>query len=138
MLKECEFIIHDFKLPNHSSELSKAEDIIEKFKNRLKIIELQKRIDDKTHTDTYEEIIRVLDYVGRLSQYVFNIEDELEALYTSRYKHSPELSKKLWLDHYDSLHHPYSLLKNRCFRMLEELDAMYYKRHKKHPPNWNP
>jgi hypothetical protein len=136
MLSNETLIQNNLILPDHNEELSKAETIIEKLKNKLKIIQTQKRINDKIHTQTYEEIIRVLDYLGRLSMPAFNIEDQLEALYTKQYIHTPELAKKLWLDHYDKILHPYSLLKNRCFRLLDELDTEYIKRNKQYPPNW--
>lgn len=136
-VENSNFIVHDFNLPNHANELSKAEEVIKKLKNKFKLIQNQRSINDKTHTILFEEIIRVLDYVGRLSMPAFAIEEELEQMYIIRYKNSPELAKKLWLDHYERIHHPYTLLKNRCFRMLEELDAEYFKRLKKHPPNWN-
>lgn len=132
-----EFIKHDFRLPDHSTELSKAEDVIEKLRDKFKkIVEIQ-AINGKIHTELYEEIVRVLDYLGRLSTPAFDIGDELERLYILQYPKSPKLAKKLWLDHYDSIHHPYSLLKNRCFRMLEELDEEYQRVWKKNPPNWN-
>jgi hypothetical protein len=137
MLEELTLIEHDFNLPDYSNEISKADEIIEKIKNRLKIIQNQKRIDDKFHTETFEEIVRILDYVGRLSRPAFEIEDSLEALYIKQYLHSPELAKKLWLDHYGKIHHPFNLLKNRCYKLLEELDSEYIKRNKKYPPNWN-
>jgi hypothetical protein len=136
-LPAAEFITHDFRLPDHKDELCKAEALIEKFKHRLKIIQIQRRIDGKMHTEFFEEIIRVLDYVGRLSKSVFDIEDEMELQYIKNYPKSPELAKKLFNDHYEYLHHPYTILKNRCFKLLEELDAEYYKQHKKRPPNWN-
>jgi hypothetical protein len=138
MSETLEFIKHDFNLPNHDNELSKAEDVIEKLKNRLKIIEIQRTIDDKTHTQMFEHVVRILDYVGRLSMPAFAIEDEMEEMYKMKFLHAPELGKKLWLDHYGNVHHPYNLLKNRCYKLLEELDAEYFKRHKKKPPNWNP
>jgi len=132
-----EFIKHDFKLPDHSAELSKAEDVIVKLRNKFKkIVEIQS-INGKIHTELYEEIVRVLDYLGRLSNHAFNIGEELERLYVLQYPKSPQLAKRLWLNHYDSIHHPYSLLKNRCFRMLEELDEEFQKVWKKNPPNWN-
>jgi hypothetical protein len=136
MSNEC-FITHDFRLPNHSNELCTAEEIIEKLKTKFKEIQENKTIDDKSHDYLYNEVIRILDYVGRLSMAVFAIEEEMEKLYVLQYKQSPELAKKLWNDHYEELHHPYTLLKNRCFRMLEELDKEYQKVHKKNPPNWN-
>jgi hypothetical protein len=130
------YLAVDFALPNHATELSKAEDIIEKLKTRVKKIQETKSINDKKHTDLYEETVRVLDYIGRLSIPAFEIEEQLERLYVLHYPKSPALSKKLFWDHYENVHHPYSILKSRCFRVLEELDKEYRKRFKKNPPNW--
>jgi len=137
MPNEGSFITHDFKLPNHSNELCKAEEVIEKLKLRIKKTEESKTINDKNHDEIYNEIIRILDYVGRLSMPAFGIEEEMEKMYTLQYAKFPELAKKLMNDHYEQIHHPYTLQKNRCFRMLEELDGLYQKTHKKNPPNWN-
>jgi hypothetical protein len=136
-MQEQEFITVDLKLPNYSNELSKANDVIEKLKKKIDKITIDKTIDDKLHTDLFEEVIRVLDYVGRLSMPAFAIEDDLERMYIKQYLHSPELAKKLWLDHYEKIHHPYTLLKNRCFKLLDDLDEVYIKVHKKNPPNYN-
>jgi hypothetical protein len=137
MTVETQFIEHDFNLPNHETQLQKAEEVIEKLKDKFKHIQITKSIDDNTHTTLYEEVIRILDYVGNLSKSAFAIEEDIEQLYTLRFHHAPELGKKLCNDHYEKIHHPYTLLKNRCFKLLEDLDAEYYKRKKKHPPNWN-
>jgi hypothetical protein len=72
-----QFITHDFKLPCHSNELSKAEELIEKLKHKLEKIMNLNTVDDKSHDYLYNEIVRVLDYVGRLSMPAFKIEDEL-------------------------------------------------------------
>jgi len=138
MSKPNEFIKHDFSLPNYDNELSKAEDVIEKIKNRMRVMEIQRSITDEEHTKTFEYIVRILDYVGKLSMPAFAIEDELEEMYKMRYLYAPELSKKLWADHYGKIHHPYNTLKNRCYKLLEELDALYIKKFKKKPPNYNP
>ena len=130
------FLQVDFKLPNHSNELSKAEEIIAKLKTKVESLAANKTIDDKQHDYLYNEIVRVLDYIGRLSMPAFAIEDELEQMYVIKFHKSPAMAKKLWLDHYETIHHPYTLLKNRCFRLLEDLDIMYVKRYKKNPPNW--
>jgi hypothetical protein len=137
MLQKEEYITHDFKLPNHSNELSKATDFIEKLKLKIEKLKAEKSIDGNVHTTVYEEVIRVLDYVGRLSMPAFEIEEPMREMYIMQYKHSPLLAKKLWIDHYEKIHHPYTLLKNRCFRLLDELDTMYFKKFKKQPPNWN-
>jgi len=138
MSESLEFIKHDFNLPNHDNELSKAGDVIEKIKNKIRILEIQQSIDDKVHTQIFEHVIRVLDYVGRLSTPAFAIEDKMEELYKMKFLHAPELGKKLWLDHYENVHYSYNLLKNRCYKLLEELDVLYIKKFKKKPPNWNP
>jgi hypothetical protein len=132
-----QFIVHDFKLPNHSNELSKAEEIIEKIKNNVRSIETNSSITDEIHLKTYEEVCRILDYVGNLSKPIFEIETEIEDLYVLKFPHSPELARKLWQEHYEELHHPYNILKNRCFRLLDDLDEEFHRVHKKHPSNWN-
>jgi hypothetical protein len=132
-----QFITHDFKLPNHSNELSKAEELIEKLKHKLEKHISNETIDDKNHDYLYNEIVRILDYVGRLSMPAFKIEEEIESIYTLQFAHAPELGKHLWLLHYEDLHHPYTLQKNRCFRLLELLDAAYIEKYKRNPPNWN-
>jgi len=124
------------ELPTHENELSKAEDLIEKHKNRLRVIQMQRTIDDKSHDTFFNEVVRVLDYVGKLSMPAFAVEDQLEEMYAIKFKHSPQLAKKLWLDHYEVIHKPYTLLKNRCYRLLEEVDIAYFKKFNKHPPNW--
>jgi len=136
MLKTC-FIKHDFNLPDHSNELLMATEIIQKIKNKLKQIKKIKNINDKTYEQLYEETIRILDYIGNLSMSVFKVEEEIERMYTMQFQHSPQLGKKLCNDHYTNIHHPYSLLKNRCFKLLDDLDDEYIKRNKRKPPNWN-
>lgn len=136
MFNEQKFIDYDFKLPNHDNELMKAEEAIQKLKNKFIDIQKKENINGKQHDDLYNNIIAVLDYVGKLSIPVFHIEDDLEKMYILQYPKQSALAKKLWLDHYDTLHHPYTILKNRCYRLLEELDKEYIKQNKKYPPNW--
>ena len=131
-----EFIKYDFELPCHENELSQAGDIIEKLKNRFNSYKEEQSITDKQFVQFYEEIIIALDYVGRLSVPVFGIEDELQEMYDKQYLYAPELAKTLWMKHNGELHHPYNLLKNRCFKLLDELDEMYKKLYEKEPPNW--
>ena len=130
------FIEIDLDLPNHNNQLSIASDTIEKLRDKFRVLETKKSIDDKEHELMFEEIIKVLDYVGRLSMPAFEVSDDIERMYTMRYNHSPELARKLWLDHYEDIHHPYNLLKNRCFKLIDELDELYIKLNRKTPKNW--
>lgn len=134
---KAQFIVHDFNLPIHKLELSKAESVIEKCKEKFEVIVREKSIDDKNHTELFEMIVRALVYVGRLSEPAFAVEDELEAMYTLQFKHSPNLAKQLWLEHYEDIHRPYTVLKNRCYRLLDMLDEEYIKVHNCNPPNFN-
>lgn len=122
--------------PDHSEELLKASDAIQKLKKTIKTIEIETSINDGIHTKLYDDIVYVLMYVGDLSESVFDLQDQLETQYLRTYIHTPELAKTLWLEHLDKLHYNYNLQKNRCYKLLEELDALYHKKFKKHPPNW--
>lgn len=138
-MSEPELIKHDFKLPCHDNELSYAGDKIEKLKHNLnKTITEVKLIEDNEFVIVFEEIATVLDYVGRLSMPAFAIGDEMEEMYKMKFLHAPELAKKLWLDHFSNVHRPYNALKNRCFKMLEDLDKYYVSLYDKNPPNWKP
>jgi len=132
-----EFIVHDFNLPDNANDIAKADFVIEKLKKKVDKLKVNNVLTDISFVVLYEEIVRVLAFVGNLSVPAFDIEDELEAMYTKQYIHAPELAKKLWLDHYEKIHHPYSLMKNRCYKLLDDLDELYRALYKKDPPNWN-
>lgn len=130
------FIVHDFGLPNHEEELKTADDHLSALKLRFSTVIANDLMTNSLHDDYFEETIKILDYVGRLSIPCFKINYELERMYVNRYPHSPALAKKLWLDHYESIHHPYNLIKNRCFRVIQELDQAYRNKYNCQPPNW--
>ena len=133
-----QFIIHDFNLPNHESELCDAEETINKIKLKLLIIYRENSINDFIHEYYYEETMRILEYIGRLSTPALTLSQKIEEMYVLKFPHSPALAKQLWLNHYRDIHHPYNILKNRCFRILYQLDNEYFKSYNKFPPNWKP
>ena len=137
MTKEIIPIVNDFNLPDHNKELSNIEHNIGRIKILFGEINKNGSITDKIHDDLYEKTIKILSYLGKLSTPCFAISRELEEMYIFNYPKSPKLSKKLWLDHYRKIHHPYSFLKNKCYSILDNLDDEYNRVHKKHPPNWN-
>lgn len=126
----------NLNIPNHASKLKQAEEKIKNLRKEIDYIKSNSTITDKKHTDLYEEVVHALDRVGRLSNSVFDIRDELEQRYKTAYVKATRLGFTLFEEHYSKLHHPYSLLKNRCFTLLEELDKVYIKKFKKYPPNW--
>jgi len=121
------------QLPNHTVELNKADSIILTLRDKVEFLQNCMSISDVQHLQTYEEIFRILDYVGTLSQSIFDIQDELENEFMKKYKNS-----HLWTDHYEIIHKPYNVLKNRCYKMLDELDELYIECNGKHPSNWKP
>lgn len=129
-----ELIEHDFNLPCHGNELSDAENKIDKIKFRLDEIKTNKTIDDNIYVTMFKQIVHVIDYVGGLSMPAFEINNELEEMYKMKFLRSPELAKKLWLDHYGEIHKPYNILKNRCYRLLDVLNAEYLEKFDKKPP----
>lgn len=142
----CPKLELDLVIPNHSNELSKAESIILDISTKIKKTvkpfinkdgELETSITDKTFETLYEEVVKMLDYVGTLSVSVFEVEAFIESSYIAKYIHNPLEAKFAWYKHYSELHNPYSLLKNRCFNLLSDLDDEYFKKFKKLPPNYN-
>jgi len=136
MCEDYEIINSNIVLPDHTLELDAANILLEKYKIITKSFATTNAITNVQHLELYEKIIRVLDYVGRLSMPVFEINEEMETLYFIKYPQSPELAKKLWLEHYGILHNPYNLIKNRSFTALDNLDNLYFKCNGKHPDNW--
>jgi hypothetical protein len=130
------FITIDLNLPQDSNELSRIEETISKLKVRIETIIEKKLITDDIHEDTYEEVVIALDKVGKLSEPAFAVEEQIETMYTLKYPHNPAFAKLIWYAHYEEVQHKYSLLKNRCFRMLDELDMAYDDKYGKNPPNW--
>ena len=136
-MPQQDFIKTNFNLPTYENELSKAEYTIEKINKKITKATAEQNLPGELHTLLFDEIVRVLLYVGHLSEAGFAVEEQLEQMYALKYIHSPALAKQLWLEHYESIHHPYNLLKNRCFRMIDELDELYVALYDSTPPNWN-
>ena len=126
----------ELDLPDHTRELQDTEEFILKLKGNLqdyKRNRLASPMSNKEYEVLYEDIMKGLYYLGYLSGPAFECEDIIEQEYFKVYKHAPELAKKLWWDHYEQVHRPYTLLKNRLFKMIDELNDLYILIHK-HPP----
>jgi len=132
MQNETELKI-DLNLPNHEEELYEAELKITELRQELLTQKKKKELTKKQYNHLRDEITRVLYYVGSLSMPAFEVDDYLENEYHKVYSHAPELAKKLWQDHYGRIHRPYNILKNRLFRMYDDLDKIYLDVNKKEP-----
>jgi hypothetical protein len=129
----------ELNLPDHTKELEETDDYIKNLKQKLITYRADKTVQPmskKQHKIMYEEIVRGLYYLGNLSGPAFAAEDKIEKEYFNTYKHAPELARKLWWDHYERIHRPYTLFKNRLFKMIEDLDELYFAIFKCPPPDY--
>lgn len=126
----------ELDLPDQTEELTNTEYALGEIKTRFREIQKNKSIDEDIHEELFEEIMILLDYLGYLSQSAFKLRDYIEDEYFKKYKNAPALAKVLWQEHYALIHRPYNILKNRCFRLIDELDKEYYNVHKTYPPNY--
>ena len=126
-------LVEGICVPNHQLELEKAEEYIEDLKFKFRNCERLQKITEKEYIELYQETIRILYYVGDLSQPLFDCQEELEDRYIKMYIHSPELAKKLFFEKCHEVHKPYNLLKNRCYTILDGLDELFYEIHSHAP-----
>ena len=127
-------IMEGINLPPNHEKLNYVETVVDKFKKRIEYYKGIGMISQDEYIELHKLIVQVLEYVGELSMPAFNIRDEVEKRYFTMYKNSPELAKKLWLDHYHDIHKPFNTIKNRCFSLLEQMDNLYTKANKTSPP----
>lgn len=125
-----------FDLPDNTPKLKDIELRLEKFKIYVNKIGENNGITDEIHSKVYDKVCNILDKLGKLSTPVLDTFDKLEELYTLKYINTPELGKRIWIEHYCELNKPYTLLKNRCVTILENLDYYYKKKYKTYPPNY--
>ena len=116
-------IIIEVELPNHDVELENIKNYIDQLKNRYKMGTTRKKLTITEYERIRDLTLNTLELVGKLSMPAFNIEDELEEKYVMAYRSSPQLAKTLWLDHYERIHRKYNTLKNRCYKILDELES---------------
>jgi hypothetical protein len=115
-------IIIDIKLPNHNNELENIKKYITQLKQRYKLLNKINNLSLDEYSKLRDLTLNTLELLGDLSIPAFDIQDELHDKYILAYKSSPELAKKLFLDHYERIHAKYDTLKNRCFRLIENID----------------
>jgi hypothetical protein len=126
-----------FTLESHTKELFYANDQIRDLEQQLNDAVLINKMSNSHHEKLFENTANIIDLVGGLSKQVFDIEQQLEDQYTEAFIHTPELGKKLWYDHYEELHKPYTNLKNKCWRLFDAIDECFINANKSKPNNWD-
>ena len=86
--------------------------------------ERKKPITQKYYNTYRERIEDVLYSVGELSIPYFRINEDLREYYLQKFKYDPDMARDRWLERYDSLHEPYTVLKNKCYLLFRKLDKI--------------
>jgi hypothetical protein len=84
----------------------------------------KKTITQKYYNTCRERIEDVLYSVGELSIPYFRINEDLREYYLQKFKYDPDMARDRWLERYDSLHEPYTILKNKCYLLFRKLDKI--------------
>lgn len=109
-------------LQDHSFQLKK---IIKIIKNLEKKFDLGKRSYPPITKDQINamELLsqKCLRKVADLSTTRSEIQTKLNDYYTKTYNHSPAMGKKLFLDHYFTLHKPYDDIKDKIWKLIFSL-----------------
>ena len=84
----------------------------------------KKTITQKYYNTCRERIEDVLYSVGELSIPYFRINEDLREYYLQKFKYDPDMARDRWLERYDSLHKPYTILKNKCYLLFRKLDKI--------------
>lgn len=84
----------------------------------------KKTITQKYYNTCRERIEDVLYSVGELSIPYFRINEDLREFYLQKFKYDPDMARDRWLERYDSLHEPYTILKNKCYLLFRKLDKL--------------
>jgi hypothetical protein len=124
------FLAINLNIPNHIEELKKVDVYLTGLNKKINSLKTNKAINKNVHQEYLDKIVHVLLYVGGLSNPAFSIYETLEDTYTKTYKKSPQLGRKLWLEHYEEIHRPYNHLKNKCYRVIDVLDKVYLSKHR--------
>ena len=84
----------------------------------------KRTITQKYYNTCRERIEDVLYSVGELSIPYFRINEDLREYYLQKFKYDPDMARDRWLERYDSLHKPYTILKNKCYLLFRKLDKI--------------
>jgi hypothetical protein len=128
----------ELNLVDHTEYLLEANETLKLLIIKFEELKESNQLCNFWHDKLYEDNSKILAYVGDLSKQIFNIESQIEEIYTKHYILTPIEAKHYWYYHYRLLHKPYSLIKNRCWKLFDNLDVEYKKcNNNNNPPNWD-
>lgn len=81
-------------------------------------------ITDKIYKILHYKIEDALYAVADLSLPYFRISERLRYYYFNKFRSDPILGRNSYFERYENLHKPYTLLKNKCYRMFDKLEKL--------------
>jgi hypothetical protein len=107
-----------FNIPDNTYELLSIENTIELVKNNVdgRI----KTISNNVRKDFLKILTKELFKLGTLSTPLFQLRVPMEKAYLEKY--GRRIGKNKFLNHYESIHAPYDILKELVFGLIEKLD----------------
>lgn len=123
----------NINIPDNSEQLNEINSSLENIKTQIKIHKENKSLPNNSFDTLYESIAKNLILVAELSRPLFNLQNHIENFYFNEFKKSPALAKELYLNHYADIHYKYNMIKNKCFKLFDDLDELYFKIHNSKP-----
>lgn len=117
----------DINPPNHIDNIKQCKDYIKQIKIDIYQCTINKHCTTNTYKKIEDKLTNILYYVGDLSKWAFEAQDNIKNQYYSNFPKSPELAKQNYLQHYENIHKPYNNLKNSIFRLFDQIDQIYKK-----------
>lgn len=130
------FMFKGIEIPDDTAELFKCELYIEELKKKIVKHRSIRKISDSEHLSIYENTCCVLQYVGDLSNNIFNLRDVIENVIYDENQKNPKLGREIFNIEYEKLNFEYDKLKNRCYNILDDVDRLYMSVNKKYPSNY--
>jgi hypothetical protein len=109
-------------LEDHSSQLREITRIINNLEKKFNLAKRSYPALTEKQVETMEFVAhKCLRKAADLSMSRGEIQTDLQDHYTTTYIKSPAMGKKLFLDHYFSLHKPYDKVKDKCWKLIMNL-----------------
>ena len=108
-------------LPNNEKHILRIESELYSMNTKIRQAEMNHELGERFIKEKKERLFKLLMEVGNLSQPAFDLRDKLENIYITKYKATPKLGKKLFLEHYSKIHKPYDKLKNSIWKSINLL-----------------
>ncbi len=110
-------MIH-FEVPDHKYDLLGVKSTIELIKDSMD--GRVRTMPDNVRIDFLKLITKQMHRLGNLSMPAFNLRIPMERAYLNKFGRRE--GRRMFIEHYESIHEPYDMLKEEVFEIIERLD----------------